>query len=69
IAHGTGDRIVPFNQSELLHEALRARGLDVTFEVLEGAGHGGPGFEPDGALFGRCLAFFDRHLKGSASAE
>jgi dipeptidyl aminopeptidase/acylaminoacyl peptidase len=62
IAHGTQDRLVPFNQSELLYAAMQARGLDVTFERLENAGHGGTGFEADGPLFARCITFFRQHL-------
>lgn len=62
IAHGRQDRLVPFNQSELLYAALTAQGIDVTFERLEQAGHGGAGFEPDGPLADRCIAFFRQHL-------
>ncbi|QPC82578.1 alpha/beta hydrolase [Phototrophicus methaneseepsis] len=62
IAHGTNDRIVPLNQSELLYDALKAQGCDVTFERIQGAGHGGPGFGADEPLFARCLAFFKAQL-------
>ena len=62
IAHGTADRIVPFNQSELFHAALVEHGIDVTFEKLENAGHGGAGFEADSPLVERCIAFFKKHL-------
>ena len=62
IAHGKQDRIVPINQSELLYEALVAQGVEVTFEQLEAAGHGGAGFEPEGELFATCIDFFKRHL-------
>jgi len=40
IMHGTKDDLVPFNQSELLNEALKAAKADVTFVPMEGAGHG-----------------------------
>lgn len=60
IAHGKLDRLVPFNQSELLHAALVAHQVEVIFEPLEHAGHGGAGFEADGDLFERCIAFFER---------
>lgn len=62
IAHGTADPLVPFNQSELLHKALVAQGVEVTFDVLENAGHGGAGFEADSLLVERCISFFKRHL-------
>lgn len=62
IAHGTADSVVPFNHSELIHAALVEQGIDVTFEKLENAGHGGPGFEADSSLFERCIEFFRQHL-------
>lgn len=40
IMHGDRDRTVPFNQSELLYEALKKAGVDVTFVPMKGAGHG-----------------------------
>ena len=40
---GTEDCIVPFAQSELLAEALKSAGLKVSFDKIEGAGHGDMG--------------------------
>ena len=40
IMHGDRDRSVPFNQSELLRDALQAAHADVTFLPVKGAGHG-----------------------------
>ena len=40
IMHGERDRTVPFNQSELLRDALQAAHADVTFRPMPGAGHG-----------------------------
>jgi dipeptidyl aminopeptidase/acylaminoacyl peptidase len=53
---------VPFSQSELLEEALRKAGLDVTFRPVKGAGHGGRDFSSEE---NRKLVeeFFDKHLK------
>ncbi|MBZ0286411.1 MAG: alpha/beta hydrolase [Anaerolineae bacterium] len=62
IVHGKQDQIVPFNQSELLVAALVAQGIEAEFIPLENAGHGGAGFEPDGTVFERCVAFMKRHL-------
>ncbi|MHC5057317.1 MAG: alpha/beta hydrolase fold domain-containing protein [Planctomycetota bacterium] len=61
IMHGTRDMTVPFGQSELLNEALRKAGVDVTFRPVEGAGHGGQGFRTDEVqrLVGE---FFKKHL-------
>ncbi|MGO9464421.1 MAG: alpha/beta hydrolase family protein [Isosphaeraceae bacterium] len=38
--HGNRDNMVPFNQSELLYEALKTAGVDATFHPVKGAGHG-----------------------------
>ena len=32
--------MVPFNQSELLYEALKKAGMEVTLVKIKGAGHG-----------------------------
>lgn len=40
IMHGTKDELVPFNQSELLNDALKAAHADLTFSPVNGAGHG-----------------------------
>lgn len=64
IQHGTADRNIPPKQSEDLTAALRkaiGAGL-VQFELLPGAGHGGPAFETD-ANVEKILAFLERHLK------
>ena len=62
ILHGDKDTTVPFSQSELLEEALRKAGLDVTFRPVKGAGHGGREFSSEE---NRKLVeeFFDKHLK------
>ena len=62
IAHGDKDQSVPLNQSELLNEALRRAGVDVTFRVLEGAGHGDRQFW-SGETLKVVGDFFDRHLR------
>jgi fermentation-respiration switch protein FrsA (DUF1100 family) len=38
--HGTDDRIVSPSQTLLLHNALRAVGVNSTRYVIDGAGHG-----------------------------
>jgi acetyl esterase/lipase len=62
IVHGDRDLLVPFNQSELLYNALRKAGVEATFCPLAGAGHGGPQFESP-EIRATVLEFFDRHLK------
>jgi acetyl esterase/lipase len=59
IMHGDRDETVPLNQSELLHAALTKTGVEVTFEVVRGAGHGFSGPE----INAQVDAFLDRCLK------
>jgi acetyl esterase/lipase len=44
ILHGDHDQRVPLKQSELLADALKRAGVDVTLRVIRGAGHGGADF-------------------------
>jgi dipeptidyl aminopeptidase/acylaminoacyl peptidase len=44
ILHGTKDRLVSYNQSELLYEKLRETNKNVTMYRLKGADHGDPAF-------------------------
>ncbi len=39
--HGTIDKLIPFNQSQLLVDALNAAGASATLRPVQGAGHGG----------------------------
>jgi acetyl esterase/lipase/L-ascorbate metabolism protein UlaG (beta-lactamase superfamily) len=57
IMHGDQDNLVPLAQSQLLHDLLKAQGVDSTLLVMEGKGHGfGPeAFEPVAAFFERTL--------------
>ena len=47
IMHGDQDATVPFNQSVLLYEALKAAGQDATFYKVKGAGHGDGFWTPE----------------------
>jgi len=47
IIHGDKDRVVPFHQSVLLYEALKAVDSEVEFYKMAGADHGGPPFWSD----------------------
>jgi acetyl esterase/lipase len=47
IMHGDRDMTVPFNQSELLAQALEKAGVAVTFRPVSGAGHGGREFSSE----------------------
>jgi acetyl esterase/lipase len=64
IMHGDQDPAVPFSQSEILAEALKKAGVEVTLKKLEGAKHGGPEFTNSES---RKLIedFLEKHLKKS----
>jgi acetyl esterase/lipase len=47
IMHGDKDNLVPYQQSEILRDALQKTGVPVTFKIIPGAGHGFGGAEID----------------------
>jgi acetyl esterase/lipase len=59
LLHGTNDNVVPFKQSELLHEALKREGVESMLIPVEGAGHG---FRTK-QVAERMGQFFDKHLR------
>jgi acetyl esterase/lipase len=61
LAHGTKDRLVPFGQSILIYEALRAAGQPVEMVKVRGAAHGGPSFWTE-ELLDLVDEFLARHL-------
>jgi acetyl esterase/lipase len=61
IMHGNRDNLVPYQQSELLRDALQKAGVEVTLKIVEGAGHGFGGPEIDRQV----AEFFEKHLKPS----
>jgi acetyl esterase/lipase len=65
IMHGTNDRSVPFNQSELLASALKKAGIDETLIALPGARHGDPAFRSPGNMR-KVEDFLTRHLKSTS---
>jgi acetyl esterase/lipase len=62
--HGTADAVVPYEQAQLLHSALRGAGVDSRLEAMQDKGHG---FDWGGDGLQRCAAllvqFCDEHLK------
>jgi acetyl esterase/lipase len=40
IVHGDKDPLVPLNQSQILYDALKAAGVEVTFHIVKEGGHG-----------------------------
>ena len=62
IMHGDKDPLVPIHQSEELEADLKKAGVEVTFTVIAGAGHG---FGSKSAELAQPIKeFFDKHLKG-----
>jgi acetyl esterase/lipase len=62
VMHGTLDKLIPFNQSELLADALNAAGVRVDFRPVAGAGHGGSPFTLS-SLNPAVYAFLDEVLR------
>jgi acetyl esterase/lipase len=61
LLHGDQDPQMPINQSHELHGVAKENGLDVHFEVVHGAAHGGGAFF-DAARTDLVAAFFARTL-------
>lgn len=59
IMHGNRDNLVPYQQSELLRDALQSAGVPVTLKIIEGAGHGFGGPE----VYRTVEEFLDAQLK------
>lgn len=63
--HGTLDKLIPFNQSQLLVDALNAAGASATLRPVQGAGHGGSLFD-QAANVQAVYAFLDAALQDPA---
>lgn len=61
LLHGDRDPQMPINQSLQMLGAYKAANLDVLFDPVHGAVHGGPGFFDEGHL-ATALAFLQRTL-------
>ncbi|HPC95236.1 MAG TPA: alpha/beta hydrolase [Sedimentisphaerales bacterium] len=60
IVHGDRDPLVPHNQSQMLYDALKKAGVEVTFYTVRGGGHGG--FK-DPQVETLVAQFFAKHLR------
>ena len=66
--HGTQDHFVSASQTLIVHEALRAKGVESTRYVLDGADHGDLSVSGDTAAWntqqtmGYVLEFLNKHL-------
>jgi len=65
ILHGTADQLIGVEQSKRLVDKYKAAGVEVTLEVVQGAGHGGPEFMGDDRPK-RLVEFLERHLRAPA---
>ncbi|HBV64260.1 MAG TPA: hypothetical protein DEF45_14705 [Rhodopirellula sp.] len=62
--HGDKDQLVPFNQSEILHAALKSSGVETTLYKVVGGGHGFGGSNDSRAeLIEKSIQFFDSKLR------
>ncbi len=61
IMHGTKDPLVGLDQSQTLADKLKAAGCEVTLDIVQDGGHGGPDFFT-GDRVPRLLEFLTRHL-------
>jgi acetyl esterase/lipase len=63
IMQGTNDPLVPLDQSQRLNDKLKSVGADVTLDVIDGAGHGGPQFTTEEKLK-QIMQFLTKHWAG-----
>lgn len=63
IVHGDADKLVPYNQSELLEAALKKANVPVSFYTVKGGGHGGFNDPKIGQM---TVEFLAKHLLKSA---
>ena len=64
LIHGDADALVDFNNSELIHSALVASGVETNLVVIEGAGHGFRTEEDRAQASDALVGWFEAHLTG-----
>lgn len=64
LSHGDADLLVPYQQSEIFHDALRDAGVPVEMEVLKGYVHSDPRFNA-GRRLKSVQSFLERYLTAS----
>jgi len=74
ILHGELDELVPANQSQILHEKLKATGVPSALVLVKNAGHGfspaGGPISPSRQEITQMVAdFFDRHLRNPRTED
>ncbi|HTU25019.1 MAG TPA: alpha/beta hydrolase [Pirellulales bacterium] len=68
IIHGTKDDVVPFEQAQVMHERLKAAGVEVELLPIEGAKHGFGGADAEKA-HAAMYDWLERHLKRNTPAS
>ncbi len=64
LIHGNADALVDFNNSELIHAAFLASGVETGLVVIEGAGHGFRSAEDRAQASEALVGWFQKHLTG-----
>jgi acetyl esterase/lipase len=64
LIHGNADALVDLNNSELIHSALVASGIETGLVVIEGAGHGFRTAEDRAQASEALVRWFEKHLTG-----
>jgi acetyl esterase/lipase len=64
LVHGTDDPQVPFRQSEMMHDSLKAANIEATLIRVQGAGHSFGQVSSNPEVMSAMQAFFDKQLKG-----
>ena len=69
IVHGDKDFVVPMNQSELLHAALKKAGVPSRLHVVKGGGHGFSKITPaNNEIVKKVMDFFDDQFQTASKA-
>lgn len=65
LIHGDADKAVPYEQSEIMRDALRKAGVEVRLLKIPGGGHGPtfPGATNPPDYIGATIGWLDRHLR------
>ena len=68
LMHGTADTLVSPSQTDILYQALRAKGVEAERYVVNNAAHGGPYWVQE-PVMKVMVDFFDKYLKNGAAKD
>ncbi|NIA13985.1 MAG: alpha/beta hydrolase fold domain-containing protein [Nitrospiraceae bacterium] len=66
---GTADPILKLGPFKTFHQSLRDAGVAEELLIVEGAKHSNKSIDKYGGAIAKMHAFFDKHVKGSASGQ